>query len=482
MRTRKVYRIYAALPAETRARFGAYLASPYFELGRRLLDFRNILEELVAGDWDEPMAVEQVWAMLPDVSTSYRANGFDKLCAELLSALNEFLALEALKKHPYELVRHQMAAYVDFSLDEWVPSLFAALIDRWGAEMERNAEGLWAHSKILEDFGVYVFRQPRQPRGEVLERIDAKLNEAYLAKKLEIAALVDLYNRTFSQGVRVPFMEFVESASLGEESMPSLIKMRSLAWKLNHRRSDEDYWKLKEGLLQEDALDPDVTRTLFHQLLNYAYLRMNEDDANWESEAAAVQLDLLDRRLLHHGDNIQPSHLKNVVQLQLAVGNVAWVRQFLDEVRSSIDGDSEGLAAQYNDAVLAFFEGRHRDCFQGMEHVLRDFKEDLFYAIDARVYQLMALYELGMDEGRDEEFESRHNALRVFLMRESRVSALFKDRYQNLVKQFRKLHHIRQELPDERRVQAQRFLQKLTKTKPASNRRWFERQAMALMQ
>jgi hypothetical protein len=477
MRARKVYRIYATLPDDERASFGRYLASPYFNTSQRLVDFRQLLEDALVQQPELDLSAEQVWQQLPGVKTEFRANGFDKLCAELLAALNDFLAQEELRHRPYESARLQMEAYVNRHLDDWVPGLFAALIDRWGTELERDAEGLWAHAQILEAFGVYVFRQPRQPRGEILERIDAKLNEAYLAKKLEIAALVDLYNRTFSQTIRVPFMDFVEAAALGDHPMPTLLKLRSLAWQLNHHRADTAYWQLKAGLLEAQEIDPVVAHTLFHQLLNFAYLRMNEDDAQWEAEAAAIQLDLLARRMLHMGDHILPSHLKNVVQLQLAMGEVAWVRTFLAEAAGRIEGDVDGLAATYNEAVLALFEGRHRDCFQGMERVLRDFKEDVYYVIDARVYQLMALYELGAEEDRFAEFEARHNALRVSLVRESRVSALFKERYQNLVKQFRRLHSLRQEQPAAQRALAQKFIQNLSTTKPASNRRWFERQA-----
>ena len=170
------------------------------------------------------------------------------------------------------------------------------------------------------------------------------------------------------------------------------------------------------------------------------------------------------------------------MQLQLAVGRVEWVHDFLENTRTKIDGDAHGLAIQYNEAVLAFFEGRQKDCFLGMERVLRDFKEDLYYVIDARVYQLMALYEMGLEEDRFEEFEARNNALRVFLVRENRVSELFRERYQNLVKQFRRLHGIRQERPDQRRLLATRYIHSLTKIKPASNRRWFQRQAKAFLE
>lgn len=477
MRTRKVFRIYSNLPDEARLAFGDYLASPYFRQPARLQEFRHLLEEGLVQSPAEALSPEEVWALLSSLQGDFRANAFDKLCAELLSALNHFLAVHGLLAQPATLAAQQVEAYVHHGLDEWVPNLVEGLRERLGPALEQDARGLHAQLIIQENFAAYAFRQPRTPRGELLIQTDAHLNAYYIAKKLELASWVGVYNRAFQAEVVLPYMDMLEGA-IGQSAgnFPHFIRLRALAYQLTHTREDRYYWEFKALLLdaKEAASDPDDLRNLFHLALNHCIYRINAGNTEFEAETDAMYMAQLERGLLSTDGRIPHELLKNIVQLRLLLGHADWVARFLDEPQ--IQAGHPPVVLLYNQAVLAYYQQRFADCARGMETVLRDFKDDIFYGTDARIYLLMCLYERSKAEDTSIEMESRLHAFRMYIVREQGIGETVKERYLNLVKQFRKLNALASEPPAQRKKKAEKFLLRLETMRPVSNRRWFERQ------
>jgi hypothetical protein len=476
MRSRKVFRIYKALSIDERAAFGLYLASPYFGLGQRLVDFRKLLEEALVLQPEQQLTVAEVWQLLPDVTTAYRANGFDKLCAELLSALNDFLAMQEFRAQPTTVAALMMEGYVARHLDEWVPSVAEGLIDKLGKDLERDAEGLHAHLKMTELYAEYIFRQPRTPQEEALLAIDQKLTAYYASKKLELASLIDVYNRSFNSALVLPDLDFVHALiQTKADQFPMLIRLRAAAWLLTSTREDRYYWKLKALFLSSfDQISRDQTRPISFLALNHLYFKMNLGDSEWEAEADAWQMFMLEAGLFEEDDRIAASVMKNIVQVRLLLGNVQWVADFLTRYKDKYPKYSEDCSLLYNESVLAFHQGRYIESYRGMETVIRDWKEDFFYGTDARIYQLMCLYERWDQEDTADELDARLNAFRVFLLREKRVGQLRKERYLNLVKQFRRLISLYAEPEHTQKEKAKKFLKSLDNFNPVSNRRWFQ--------
>lgn len=479
MRARKVFRIYASLPEEERAAFGDYLASPYFRQPPRLLELRQLLEERLVQRPAEELSAEEVWRLLHSQQGDFRPNTFDKLCAELLAALNHFLAVHSLMAQPVTLAAQQVEAYVDHGLDEWVPGLVEGVRERLGPALEQHAKGLHAQLVIQENLAAYAFRQPRMPRGELLIQTDAQLNAYYIAKKLELAAWAGVYNRAFQAEVVLPYMDMLEGA-IGESggNFPHFIRLRALAYLLTHTREDRYYWEFKALLLASEPqqCDPDDLRNLFHLALNHCTYRINAGSTEFEVETDAMHMVLLERAWLFPDGRIPHELLKNIVQLRLLLGHADWVASFLHDRESQLRASHPAVVLLYNQAVLAYYQGRYADCARSMETVLRDFKDDIFYGTDARIYLLMCLYERSKVEDTSIEMDSRLHAFRMYLVREQRIGETVKERYLNLVKQFRKLIALASEPPVQRKKKAEKFILRLQELRPVSNRRWFERQ------
>ena len=483
MRSRKIYQVYAALESNERKSFGLYLVSPLFGLGHRLEELRAVLEEMVADPEEVDLDAETIWKLLPSTQTSFRANGFDKLCAELMNALNDFLALEEFRSRPVTIASHQLSAYVERNLDEFVPRIYENLRDKLGEDLEKDSAGLYAHLELSELYGEYVFRKPRMPRGEQLLEIDARLNAFFFAKKLEIASLVEVFNQNYSADLELPYTDLFERiVGEPEDKFPLLVRIQALAWMLSSTREDQFYWQLKDLLIEKTHnLARDQRRTLFHLLLFHCVVRINGGEEAFELEMDELQMTMLDLGLFLEDGKMPPAQFKNIIHVRLLNGAIDWVAAFIQEWEGKLSNDHGGCSPIYNKAALDFHTGDFNACIRKMEQVLRDFKEDVFYGMDARIYVLMSLYEKGKREDVVAQFESRLNAFRVYLLREKRLGDARKARYTNLVKQFRRLMSLSLEAPDKRVKKAEKFLKILDSLQPASNRKWFVEQVQIFL-
>jgi hypothetical protein len=477
MRSRKVFRIYAALNEEERTAFGLYLASPYFNASARLLHFRELLEEELVRQPERFISVEEVWRRLPDVTTEFRPNGFDKLCSDLLNALNDFLTVHEFRSDSTRMASLQLHAYVERHLDEWVPNLYDGLLERLGKDLERDADGLYSHLTMLHAYGRYLFRQERMPEAAQLLRIDQKLNEFFFARKLELAAALDAYGIGYQSQLQLLHMDWMRNAfETGMQDYPEVIQVQALGWLMMHTQNQEYYVQLKMKLKDRwHILPANEARYLYLLLLNFCIAQLNMENDAFETELDGLYLDLVDNGLLLNDGKLAAGHFKNIVQMRLRLGKMDWVEGFIGEWKEKV-GDADGSALRYNQAVLAFYQGRFAACLREMDMVLRDYKSDIHYGSDARIYVLMALFELNKAEDWGPEFAARLNAFRLYLIRDEKMGPVKKQRLLNVVKQFRKLMSLTNELPENKLAKAQKFLAGLKNLKPAANRKWFEQQ------
>lgn len=482
MRSRKIYKIYAALADDDRAAFGRYLDSPYFNMSQRLIDFRKGLEMIMTQQLDQGIDSETFWKSLPGVTTAYRANGFDKLCSEALNALNDFLAMQTIRSHPATMASHQLQAYLDRNLDDFIPGLYDAIVSKLADDLSFDTSGLHASHRIAHLFGQHLFRVNPIPPGEHLLEIDHRLNLYYFASKLELAGAIDAYQEGFNGSLVMSEMDavvrFFESMP---EDLPILLKGHGLAWTMLRKQDSAQYFRLKKLLDdQGDQLPITDQKALFQMALNFCVGQLNLENESFEEELDQLQLRLLEKGLILIDGKLTPQHFKNIVQVRLRLGHLDWVRGFLEQWGQQLNDNHGGCALIYNQAILDFYDGNFSSCLRDMEIVLRDFKTDMHYGSDARHYSLMCIFELNKKDDWSQELEARLGAFRLYLIRDKNMGEVKKQRLLNLVKQFRRLISLQNETKARRIKRIPKVLEGLKSLKPASNRKWFERQVLAI--
>lgn len=479
MRSRKVYKILNQLSEEKKKRFNSYLNSPYLNSNGRLIRFWEILAREMFGKDDVELTPEEIWSR--GLSTGpFHSNGFDKICAELLAAVNGFLGMEIYMSQTELQAVHQFEAYVDGGMDEWVPSLYKTLSNKYQGEFARKPDGMYAWMRLVRNYSVYLFRQPRSLRGEWLLDIDAALMDFFLAQKLELAAALSNYNQLFKSELEIPDEAWlIERVEASFEDLSPYIRLQYLGY-LTVRGSEEHFERLKAELaIQRNTLPEDEGKHLYRLALNFCYFRLNEGKDRFEQEADELLLELLDIGWLQEDGLLPPEQFKNIISLKLRRGELEWAKVFFSEWESRLTDNQNGAALRYNRATLAFFEKRYSECIREMDEVMRDFKADVFYGLDARLYQIKALFERN-DHDDLLELESRLNSFRVFVLRDKKVGEIDKGHYKNFVKQCRRLVRLRDEVGEKRGDKIEKFLSDLSGLRPISNKKWFESMAATI--
>lgn len=469
----------SSLSEEQRKSFRLFLESPYLNSNGRLLRFLDILAQDKDAIDTGASSPEVIWQKGLSQGPFHK-NGFDKICSELLAALTNFLGLEVYMQQNELRFAHQFEAYVDGGLDEWVPGLFKTFAGKKELFSPDSVDGMYAKMHFLRNQSVYQFRQPRAPHGESLLEIDKALTEFFLAQKLEIASALANYNQLFPTGLELGDKTWmVEILENRFDEFSPFIRLHYLGF-LTVNGSEAHFLRLKSELaLQREQLAEDDGMHLYRLALNFCYFKLNEGEDRFEQEIASLLLELLETKWLLKEGQLIPEQFKNIVTIQLRQGETSWVRNFIDEWEGRLSDDHGGAAIVYNRAVLAFFESRHTDSLLGMEQVLDSFKADVFYGLDARLYQIKALYERNLPDD-SLGMESKLNSFRVYVLRNNKVGKGDQEHYKSFVKLCRRLMVLRGEVGEKRQKKIEKFLSGLSSLRPVSNRSWFIKMANEL--
>jgi len=355
-----------------------------------------------------------------------------------------------------------------------------------GKELDRDAAGLRVYLRMLQAYGTYLFRQPRQPKGDILLQIDAKLTDLFLAVKFELASATENFNRLFQTQLSLPGMESglsMAKSHLGQEggspAVPLVVQMHYLGYLLMANPNQQNFQNLRAFMLDEEArIQPDDLQSLYHLSLNYCAFGLQEG-LPVEEETDEIYNELLKAGWLGVGKKIHPEHFKNIISLRLKRNHLDAASEFFETHRSQLTHDHEGVAITYNQSLLDFFSGNYESCIKGMEQVLTDFKQDIYYTVDARTYLLKAIYLLGED---DTYLDSQLNSFRVYIHREKKIALPDREFLKLWVKSMRTLVDLRGMLPEKRVAKATRYRSQLSELKRTFNRNWFESQLDILLQ
>lgn len=478
MRNRKVIRILLSLPPDEWTAFRAYLESPYLNSNGRILRLFHLIHQyILSGDPAQPDPEASDFWEQGLSSGPFHANGFDKLCAELLAALNDFLVLQQFKSASHRQAPLLMEAYLDHHLGEWIPALDKLLAGRYAEDFKRDPEGMMHEMKFLRARSVHLLRQPRAPRGESLLDLDAALTRAFLAQKLEIAAGLSTVNRILNTDHQLPeeqmMLDLVEQHY---DTLPPFIQVQYLGYLTAARRENSHYHAFRKALEQHrKRLPPDDAEHLFRIALNHCFYRLNEGDLDFLAETDQLLVQFLEEGWLLFKGKLPPEHYKNIISVRLREGHLEWVEAFIETWGPQLTNDHAGAAQIYNQGVLDYYKGAYSEAMRAMEEVLRDFKADVYYGLDARLIQIKCLFSRNSPDDAD-DLETRLNSFRVFVLRNKKIGDLDQAQYKNFVKVARRLIKLRSEPKHLRPAKTKKFLSELLRIHPLSSRKWFEEQ------
>lgn len=344
-----------------------------------------------------------------------------------------------------------------------------------------DAEWLNAHYLLEYAYGSYQFRQPRQPGGEQLLRIDQHLDESYFARKLDLVSALHNYNVLFKEQLQAPDLKALRTAIEADpDRWPLLIRIKYHTYLLLAEQSEASFITLMQLLETEgNSLAGETRSEVYIAALNFCTFQINQGNTSYLQEADQLYMRLIDGGWLLQKGKLPSEFFKNIISLRLRMGAADWVETFIEEYGDRLSNSHQGMAVLYSRALLQFYRDQFEPCIRNLNEVLRDVKSDIYYGIDSRVFLLKAYYLRNLP---DDSYllESNLNAFRLYILRHKSLGDESRKRYGNILRLFRGLIRLR-ELPISKRANTLKKLQKEIQSLPLSNRVWFEEQVQTLL-
>ncbi len=225
-----------------------------------------------------------------------------------------------------------------------------------------------------------------------------------------------------------------------------------------------------------DQMEEDLVNEVYSFALNYCIQQSNTGKSEWLEYAFALYQQLLDTGLLLYDGKMLPQQFKNIVSNGCRTQHLEWVATFIEAYKDRLVDDHDGIALDYNLAILRYHEKQYREAMRILKGIIARENHDIFYGMDARMYLWRAYFEhldhLSPDE--IDEMYKLYDSVRLYIDRNKKISALHQLQYRNFVRLFKRFMFLLldQGVSKDREDLVQ-FREELAGHLDVANRTWF---------
>jgi hypothetical protein len=425
-----LFRYLRCLSGQDRNALDKLVRSPFFNQREDVIQLwiylRPALEGAVAqGSLAREATHAAVWPGAP-----YDARRLSYTMSFLLKTVQQYLSLtEAM---------HDQAA--------WQASLCQALLRRGGHALAEKAfdEALTRHppASLSDCHQAFLLhrertglrlRQGRHQEADFQESLN-RLSVYFLASAMQQGCAMLSHQAVAGQAYRLGMAQ--AAARLVEEGChadePLVILYYHCYRMLSETDADAHFLALKQTFERlQDRLADDELRNASLFAVNYCIGRLNRGDKTYVQEAFQLYMLGLKQGYLLENGYLSDYAYKNIARLGIALGEVGWVRQFLDDYRPKLHPAKRENAYGYN---LAFYFFQQGDYAQAMPLLQQLTFRDTLNKLDARRLLLRSYYELGEYNA----LESLLDSFSLFLHRQEGLG-YHRENYTNLIAIVRKM-------------------------------------------
>lgn len=438
MSTSKLYQTLALLkPAEHKS-FRRFLQSPYHNRDPRLVQLFDILGKHLYHEKprliDETEAAAQMFPGEPFDQNRYR-----KLGTALLQVTLAFFRQEAFREDTVRAELYLTRRLNVEQADRFLPRQLERLQDT--LEMQHLPPEERADLALAARFEAYGFesRQAgRRPQTRPDQMI-ALLEESYTIRKMKLLYMQFNHFRITGEGTEPDAAAFLEKLLPRLSQLP--LKAR-LYYHLYGCSVDPDretaYRDLRTLLGKEGGkLDAEDAMDIYNGVLNHCARQINRGKPSYLQETFRVYQEILGIALMERTSGLLKAHFKNLMTVAARMGQFAWAEEFLYENADRITGEYKENGLHYGHGLVAYYRAELDEAARRFHRVLDDY-EDIYFALDARVYLLRVYYESENTVGLDALLDS----FRMFLKRNKRMPRGRKANYNHFMNYLRRLSRI----------------------------------------
>lgn len=383
--------------------FDKFIQSPYFNTNETLTKLWFYLRKYTP-NFDAPqLANEKVFKKLfPKIT--YNEKKLRQLRSQLFKLIEEFLAIEQIKKEKKILDKKLAQAYYEKELFEYSHNIYLKIIDQTSSnpyvslketKAQINSHHQLYFSQLANNRDLYPIH---------LSEATRFLEIYYWQKKLFYAI------EWFSRNTR-----YQEEMPLSIQQLKSAILEDKLRLPPNNKAIDL-YLLFCKKYLARDALQ---TNQLFFtikqelttnyqnisdydkhwmikQLINYGVKQLNANTPltitiNWEQEIFNLyRLGLSDSSILHKGKMTETTFM-NIVYQACRLQEFDWLAQFLTNTAQKLINSQPANYIRLAKSYAAFFQGKFEECLQLTSNI--SLKDSSITEINRRSLQIRAAFE-----------------------------------------------------------------------------------------
>jgi tetratricopeptide (TPR) repeat protein len=276
---------------------------------------------------------------------------------------------------------------------------------------------------------------PQNPTDVSLLRGASKsVDAAYFAKKLQIICLLAAHHTVYKSDLEEAWEEeLVERAEQSAFADLPAVAVYLHCYQMLRKPSEELHFQQFKSILlgQAERFSDEELHGLFILAINYCVRRLNAGGAQYYREALDLyKVGLAQNHLLEEG-TLSRFTYHNIVAIALHVGELEWVRYFINEYKNRLERRYRESVFSFNLARLAYAERKH-------EHVLELLQKanyrDPLHNLAAKTLLLKTYFDLNELDS----LQSLLDAMRNYIQRK-RVLGYHRTNYLNIIRYTEKL-------------------------------------------
>ena len=399
------------LDAWDRRQLGQFLASPFFNRRKDVIDLYDYLKTLIEkgpSKWKKNTCWEIIY---PD--QTYDDQKMRLLQSYLFRLMEQFLAFRQLKKADTTLDLHLGKAYRELKMG---PN-FQKTIDRLRNRIERLSfqEENFLHHRYELEYEYYGYLANLRRSGQYdLQPMANAFDEYFIAGKLKHACLQIAHQAIFKKEYETGLLNWVLDYV---EQQPACLSNLAIAvyyycYKAITGANDQNYFQLLRDWIETHNDDFNATELANICLLaiNYCIRMLNTGQVQFVREGFGLYRLAIEKGFLFENDLISPFNYRNVASLGIMLGENEWVEHFIQQHAERLPIRQRASIQAYCLASLRYSQQRYGEA---MRLLIRFDSEDKQLTVGAKMILVRIYFELGEYE----PLESLLQSLQVYLNR-----------------------------------------------------------------
>jgi hypothetical protein len=404
-----------------------FLQSPFFNQREDVL---VLFEQLITGI---EATKDSIWARIFGKEVPFEEQKLRLLMSYLHGLLEQYLAVKEFNSDELGLQIQLITAYRKRKMPAAFDRVRKNLSKVVTAQPLRNAA---FHERLyLLDWEAHQVMYPQNPTDiSFLRSASKSADAAFLSKKLQIVCLLTAHQTVYKSDSAEGWEEaLVEQAEQGNFAVLPAIAVYLHCYRMLRQPTEVSHFQLFKAILLEQGtrFSAEELHGLFILAINYCVRRLNAGDAQYYREALELYKEGLSKNHLLEEGGLSRFTYHNIVAIGLHVGELDWVRYFINEYKNRLERRYRESVFSFNLARLAYAERNH-------DHVLELLQKanyrDPLHNLAAKTLLLKTYFDLGEYD----TLQSLLDAMRNYLQRK-RVLGYHRTNYLNIIRYAEKL-------------------------------------------